>query len=803
MNIAAWCLLCCITFKVEAQLSGTKVIGSAPSDYTTFTAAVNALNSQGISASVIFEVKPGTYNEQITINNISGASATKTITFRSQNLDTASVKLVYASSGSASNNFVVFLDDADYVTFDHLTIWRTGSSNYAQVFDISNGATYNTIQNCRVIGTTATSTTIFTALVGSTNTLEDSYNVFDNNRFEGGAYGLYFLGRGSTMLDAGLEVTNNQFVNQNFKGIYITCMDAPLISGNVVTTTSANNNYYGIYGQYANNEVQILKNKLALSTGYGIYLTNSEGLMGAVLLVANNFISIAGSSANYGIYLNQVKNTNFYYNSVNLTGSTGGRAFYINGATSQSNEVINNIFSNQGGGYAIYIDPTTGTPMLECDYNDLYSTGTNVGYWKSSGNQTNLANWQTASSFDANSLSVDPSFVSSTDLHVQNGALNGQATVNLSSATPVTDDIDGTTRSTSFPDIGADEFSIENIGVSSLGMDASYCQNTLASIKIYIRNYTAYTFQGTVPVFYSLNGGTFVNATTGTITIDGNDSVLYQFTTQALLSDAGNIPLLCGTSLSIDIAHANDTLYNATVNVLPAPAADAGDDNYVCLGDSAILTASGGVSYLWNTMPPQSTATIHVLVNDTTQYIVQVTGANGCLASDTVLVIPGNYPKPVADFSYVLFDMQMTFTDLSSDAYGWDWDFGDGNYSTDQNPVHVYTANGNYNVTLIAYNGCDGDTITKSLTVIGVSETPLESVMSLIPNPANRNLTISVPSNVTLHFVRITDLTGRKVFELNGNIPEVLDVSTLEVGVYQVTIGTDVGNALKKLVIQR
>jgi len=64
---------------------------------------------------------------------------------------------------------------------------------------------------------------------------------------------------------------------------------------------------------------------------------------------------------------------------------------------------------------------------------------------------------------------------------------------------------------------------------------------------------------------------------------------------------------------------------------------------------------------------------------------------------------------PVADFDYALDadpDKPGTvhFTDLSLangwTIHGWQWDFGDGHTSTDQNPVHTYTMAGSRNVTL-------------------------------------------------------------------------------------------------------
>lgn len=74
----------------------------------------------------------------------------------------------------------------------------------------------------------------------------------------------------------------------------------------------------------------------------------------------------------------------------------------------------------------------------------------------------------------------------------------------------------------------------------------------------------------------------------------------------------------------------------------------------------------------------------------------------------------------VAEFTADLFtgpaDLLVQFTDMSvGDLTDWLWDFGDGNTSTDQNPAHLYTTAGVYDVTLTV-TGVGGatDTITKS-----------------------------------------------------------------------------------------
>jgi len=73
----------------------------------------------------------------------------------------------------------------------------------------------------------------------------------------------------------------------------------------------------------------------------------------------------------------------------------------------------------------------------------------------------------------------------------------------------------------------------------------------------------------------------------------------------------------------------------------------------------------------------------------------------------------------VVDFSVADTDISLgnsvAFTDNSVLATTtWQWDFGDGNTSTEQNPTHTYTAEGTYTVSLTASNGVLSSTKTKN-----------------------------------------------------------------------------------------
>jgi Zn-dependent metalloprotease len=76
------------------------------------------------------------------------------------------------------------------------------------------------------------------------------------------------------------------------------------------------------------------------------------------------------------------------------------------------------------------------------------------------------------------------------------------------------------------------------------------------------------------------------------------------------------------------------------------------------------------------------------------------------------------------------------FTDNSVDnPTDWLWDFGDGNSSTDQNPVHSYTANGTYTVTLTASNGLGSDDEVKTdYIVINTAAIPTTTDVTVCEN---------------------------------------------------------------------
>ncbi len=64
-------------------------------------------------------------------------------------------------------------------------------------------------------------------------------------------------------------------------------------------------------------------------------------------------------------------------------------------------------------------------------------------------------------------------------------------------------------------------------------------------------------------------------------------------------------------------------------------------------------------------------------------------------------------PDPIASFQFAISEdnfLQVTFSNFSQNATSYSWNFGDGNTSSDKDPVYTYASGGDYTVTLTASN---------------------------------------------------------------------------------------------------
>jgi len=148
----------------------------------------------------------------------------------------------------------------------------------------------------------------------------------------------------------------------------------------------------------------------------------------------------------------------------------------------------------------------------------------------------------------------------------------------------------------------------------------------------------------------------------------------------------------------------------------------------------------------------------------------------------------------VLEDSLYLPDAMAGFVNESEHADQFYWEFGDGDFSTNEAPWHVYDQAGTYSVLLVAGNAwCPQDSVLKEDYLLVQEENGIESDgladFEMFPNPVGDKLHVKIPD--TYHGacrLRVSDMRGVLVLDNRSVVmpgeTHSLDVSMLAEGLY-------------------
>ena len=472
-----------LTSTLVASLDGVFTIGGTNPDYTTFAAAVSDLNTYGVCGPVVFNVRPGTYNEQISLGNIVGTSAINTVTFQSETNNTPDVNLTFQSS-SWNSNYVLELNGAKFVTFKDMTMTAT-SSSYGRVVYLTGSSTDDTFDNCELVSPNSNSTSTYMTVVYSDYGSLNHRVTFKDCGIREGSYGMYMYGAGTGSKEEDVTIQNCEFTGQYYNAFYGYYMDRLKFHDNYLEKSSPvyTYSYYLMY-LYYNEDFSVERNVyFSDDDAYYRYLVYTYQAQGSENRFVNNFIMLThnqpstygiGLYAYYGNNLLVAHNT-FYMNSTNINTRSIMQYYGSN------QQYYNNIFYSAGPSMTNWI--YTPTAVVASDYNLYYGTANILGVWGTSAAQAynNLAGLQAASGMEGNSVSKTVSFAAPLlgDLHLvypseDDTDLFGTLLNN------VTDDIDHEARIQ--PYMGADEACYIEAGsvtydfVDGSGQPAAYAE---------------------------------------------------------------------------------------------------------------------------------------------------------------------------------------------------------------------------------------------------------------------------------------------------------------------------------------
>lgn len=663
---------------LSTGLNGVYTIGGITPDYTTINDARIALETFGICGPTTFNIRSGTYNEQVIFTEVLNADSINTITFTSEDNNADSV--LWTATGTVNaNRGTITLNGADYFHFHKLTV-ENSATTYRTAVHLYNEANWNEFTHNILLGDSiVNSTTENFAVIYSNISSSESNNTFDNNTIWGGSYGSCFYGNSTANAGINNSFTNNWFKNQYYMGLRFQNHVNITVNNNRFNT---NSNYtgtsYAVFLRDCDSTTNVSYNEIESATGngskYGLYIYNNNGNAINNSLIANNMIHV-GDTGNIstcrGIYMYNTRFLNILNNNILVEGSNNNSQF-LYGSNGNDNTLMNNNLVNTGNGYGLYIQDSL--TLTNSDYNNIYVPNGIFAYTNGS-NRVDLTALQTQG-LDTNSLNVDPMYKSSSDLHVCSDSIDGMGSVN----TLITTDFDGDLRDTSTPDIGADEF--RTLNNYSLGLDTAFCTGD-----------SLFVFSGASP----------------------SDAILWstgETTNSIWITTTGNY--------FIDMATCGTNVY------------------------------------------------------DTISVTIETIGAS---------------------FTQTLSALTATFTNTSTGILGngtYLWNFGDGDTSSLENPIHTYATDGTYSVSLTITGECGTDTtmIDVDISTVGIDETTTENTFNMYPNPATNNLNIDVQitenSDAILH---ISDITGRIIVSENFNAIRT-GKTTLPVNLSELNSGT-------------
>ena len=494
--------------EVLGPMSGIYTVNPAapqtPSNFQTIGYADSSMMARSIIGPVTIAIYNGNYSQpNMVLNTVSGASSTNTIKFISFSNDSLQVNI----------NSPFIIKNVPYVTVEKLK-FTTLNINYNSpaIIQISETANNVIFKGCNITGIL-------------------NWNAGNNLTINGN----YFLG--------GLQITgysggliNNLLIKKNIivGGAYdnqatpflLQCFNVskPILDSNTFQDFNFNHNYpySGGYNTYKStlyfvgcNDTLLIKNNkfLRCSTTRLVGNLNSTPTITTTLShieMYNNFITANGlfniSEADNSVGYGVPNSMRYYFNNFYNISTTAGGGFTFGAIGSPSNASGVSLCKNN-----IFASKYTGVPYTRSaaypansDYNCFFTNGSILV--QAGTNYANLTAYK-AAGFEPNSISINPKYIDSSNLHVQHPALLG-AGVPAPTVNPVLFDIDNDNRNALNPAIGADEPMLPSndvIAVQLLANKKDFTANIAQPLAIKILNNGSAPLNQ-VKVRWSVNG---------------------------------------------------------------------------------------------------------------------------------------------------------------------------------------------------------------------------------------------------------------------------------------------------------
>lgn len=307
-------LVICLLFSnlLSAQmLSGTYTVGGSQPNYSTLDSAIIDLKAKGVSGSVTFSVRPGTYPVVQNLSSIAGLNGTNSLTIQSSTNKASDVRIEHNST----INYCLYVNVPN-VNIDRVT-FSSNNAKYCGLVRVNTNSNNLKFRGVVFDGTDVTDSKLSNRtkqyLVYTDSDINADTLTFDSCEFNGGSVGFWGSYNGLRGAINGYNSFKNcKFKNQSYQGVY---SKTPRL-GFVFTNNhiSLNNHYvsaaytalYFSYADYlldiSNNTIEIIQPEV--SGTYYVLNNNNSNNVGAARdqAIVNNHITVMAKGTIFGIY---------------------------------------------------------------------------------------------------------------------------------------------------------------------------------------------------------------------------------------------------------------------------------------------------------------------------------------------------------------------------------------------------------------------------------------------------------------------------------------------------------------------
>jgi hypothetical protein len=574
-----------VFYACDSMYHGNYIVGSNNGHFPTLHNALTTFRRCGVNGDIALFLESGTYKETWNLSDLDYMNGYNlTITSLAHHKDS-----VVLEPRGGTQTVGITLGNTNNLTLKHITV--NAAPKAQKCIQIAGSCKNIVIDSCNIYADRLQASTVYAGISKESGTGSLENMTITNCVLEGGYEAVRLCGL-NTDFCKNITIENNRILYTCFQAVYLYYLTNSNIAYNYITPRSSNYGaaWHGIYA-YSMNVCHITGNRIyanspgisSLLRGLQLYYADMSSI------VSNNeIILISGANSTEGIYMDYPKGVSLYNNSIytKKNGTTGTtRAFfsYINNSTERLT-LKNNIFVAEGGAanatYAIYLYGTLANHQaggLITDYNNYYSTGTDMGYAGGSG-RADLSAWKAALTMDTHSANLMPAFTN-TNISLEMSDYTGLACPRHANALH---DILGEER-TLYTAMGAYngyilEWDIELAQVVSPSNVGDLCAASYLPVQYLVRNngFAEYDFSVT-PLELHFNMTGLISFDTTVVVHSGIlkefSSVVVELKDALNVSFAGDYSIEAWISLGTqDFVPSNDTLrtiYRNTKIALP------------------------------------------------------------------------------------------------------------------------------------------------------------------------------------------------------------------------------------------